>query len=136
MVLKNPNIDKHIYSNPSYIGRSIQSISSLDYSPNSEFKLTLPDEEKTRFYETIDKDLYFLKSLQVMNFSILVIITSCSSDDLFTFKAESEKYPVWLSVVITHFLCRDSSKKRNRSQEKQEDLYQDTKDTLIKLISS
>ena len=134
MVIKNPHIDQQLYSKASHVGRSIQSISSLDYSLNPEF-LTLQEEEKARFYETVDKDLCFLRSLKLANFSILVIITSCSSDDLFTFKAESEKYPVWLSVVITHFFCRDSSKKRKRDQEEEEDLYKDSKDTLNKLIS-
>jgi hypothetical protein len=134
MVLKNPHIDQQVHTKPSYVGKSVQSISSLDYSLNPEF-LTLQEKEKTRFYETIDRDLCFLRSLKVLTFSILVIITSCSSDDLFTFKAESEKYPVWLSVVITHFFCGDSMKNGKKSQDKEGDLYEDTKDTLNKLIS-
>jgi hypothetical protein len=134
MILKNIFSDKNSDSEPKYVSKYIQFINTLDESLNLERTFSLSDDERIRFYQMMDKDLYFLKSLQVVNFSILIIIKNSTSEDQSTFKGVFEKSNACLRVLISEFMSESCSKKPKHKQAKQEDLDEDVKDSLSKII--
>ena len=136
MILKNIFSDKNSDSEPKYVSKYIQFINTLDESLNLERTFSLSDDERIRFYQMMDKDLYFLKSLQVVNFSILIIIKNSTSEDQSTFKGVFGERNACLTVSISQFICRSSSKKVKRNQAKQEDSDEDIKNSLYKIISN
>jgi hypothetical protein len=135
MVLENPVYDKHINSEPIYISRFIQLITPFVDSLNPECRFLLSDDEGMRFNQIIEKDLCFLKSLQIINFFILIIIKSCTSEHKLTFKGVFEQNDASLTVSISQIICKSSSKKAKRNQAKQEDSEQNIKDHLYKIIN-
>ena len=135
MVFKNILFDQIIDSEPRYISNSIKCINTLDEFLNLEPKFSLSHDEGASFNQIMDKDLCFLKSLQIINFSILIIINNSTSEDELAFKGVFKESKACLTVSISDFICGSSSKKAKRNQAKQEDSDEDIKESLSKIIS-
>ena len=135
MVLKNTFFDQIIDSEPRYISNSIRCINTLDEFLNLEPNFFLSHEEGARFNQIMDKDLCFLKSLQIINFSILIIIKNSTSEDELAFKGIFKESNACLTVSISESIYAGSSKKPKRNQAKPEDSDEDIRESLSKIIS-
>lgn len=135
MVLKNPCIDSNTILEPKSLTKYIKLINTLELGLNKDPHLELLQEERAHFLEIIDKDLSFLKTLQIRSFNILLFTQVSSSDNSLTFHWQYDDNIVSLLVVITLFLCESSLKKKSQGLATQEDSIEDIKAALLKLLT-
>jgi hypothetical protein len=142
VVLENSYGYQNISSELSCISHSIKYKNCLGDFSNEllepmNFEIILSSDVKIKIFDILDKDIDLIHSLQIPDVMILLVAHSISNEGIIYFKAEINKKPIHLSIVISEFLHQSSSKSSKRLY--QDSIYpkaskEDIRDTLSRII--
>lgn len=89
-----------------------------------------------KYIEIIDKDLSFLKSLQILNFMIFLYAQRSQPDNLVRFLARTNESLVYLCISIMLFLSKNMKIRKSRELVNPDDSFEEIKAGLSEFITN
>jgi hypothetical protein len=135
MILKNPFINSDPILEVNSSKSSTDFINYLNLDPDVNPPFSLIHEERLKYIQIIDKDLSFLKSLQILNFMIFIYAQRSQPENYLNFLARNNESLVYLCISIILFLSKNQRKKKSRELVDPDDSFGEIKVALSELIT-